>query len=64
MRVGSSGCVVVWLVGALFICVASPGFLGGLLLAVGLFWLVDGFLVCLCGGFALFIVGLLGGCLI
>ena len=39
-------------------------FLGGLLLAVGLFWLVDGFLVCLCGGFTLLFGGLVGVCLI
>ena len=53
-------CVGVWLVGALLVCVASPSFLGGLFLAVGLFWLIVGFLVCLYGGFVLFIGGLLG----
>ena len=38
-------------------------FLDWLFLAVGLFWLVEGFLVCLCGGFALLFDGLVGVCL-
>ena len=48
MRAGSRVCVGVWLVGALLVCVASLGFLGGLLLAVGLFWLIGGWLIRLC----------------
>jgi hypothetical protein len=56
---GSLLCVVVWLAGALLVCVASPSILSGLWLVVGLFWLVGGFMVCLCGGFALFMGWLL-----
>ena len=49
-----------WLLGTLVVFMASPSFLGGLFLAVGLFCLIVGFLVCLYGGFVLFIGGLLG----
>jgi hypothetical protein len=59
--VGVRGGIVRWC----FACLCGfIRFLGGLLLAVGLFWLVDGFLVRLCGGFAVYIGGFLGVCLI
>jgi hypothetical protein len=60
---GHRVCVVVWLVGALFVCVDSSVFWGVAVLVEGLVWLVEEFLVHLCGGFALFIGGFMGGCL-
>ena len=47
----------------LFVCVGSFVFWGVAVLAVGLVWLIGGHLDHLCGGFAVFIRGLLDVCL-
>ena len=58
-----SGLRGVWLVGVLLVCVGSSVFWVVAVLAVGLVWLIGGHLDHLCGGFAVFIGGLLGVCL-
>jgi hypothetical protein len=53
--VGVRGVVASWCSACLS---GFVSFLGGLLLTLGLFWLIGRFLVCLGGGFVLFIGGL------